>query len=59
MHESFERNDASKFTRSWFSWANSLFASLILQLAEEKPHLIFNKQQLLQQLQLVNASWAK
>ena len=41
IHESFNRNDASKFTRRWFSWANSLFGTLIITLARERPHLIF------------------
>jgi len=41
MHESFDKNDATKFTRPWFAWANSLFGELIIKLAEEKPHIIF------------------
>ncbi|KAK5083777.1 hypothetical protein LTR05_006282 [Lithohypha guttulata] len=28
-------------TRSWFAWANSVFAQCILWLAKEKPHLVF------------------
>jgi meiotically up-regulated gene 157 (Mug157) protein len=42
MHESFNKDDPSQFTRSWFAWANSLYGELILTLAREKPHLIFN-----------------
>jgi meiotically up-regulated gene 157 (Mug157) protein len=30
MHESFDPNDPSIFTRAWFAWANSLFAELII-----------------------------
>lgn len=41
MHESFNMNNASDFTRPWFSWANSLFGELLLTLARERPHLIF------------------
>jgi meiotically up-regulated gene 157 (Mug157) protein len=41
MHESFYKDDASKFTRPWFAWANSLFGELILVIADTRPHLIF------------------
>lgn len=30
MHESFDTNDSTQFTRPWFSWANSLFSELVL-----------------------------
>jgi len=40
MHESFNRNDATKFTRSWFAWANSLFGELIANLATTRPALL-------------------
>lgn len=40
MHEAFYKDDATKFTRKWFAWANTLFGEFILTLAEEKPHLL-------------------
>jgi meiotically up-regulated gene 157 (Mug157) protein len=40
MHESFHKDDASKFTRKWFAWANTLFGELIVKLYHEKPHLL-------------------
>jgi meiotically up-regulated gene 157 (Mug157) protein len=40
MHESFNSNDATKFTRSWFAWANSLFGELIAGVAESRPQLL-------------------
>lgn len=41
MHESFDANDPSSFTRAWFAWANALFGELILLLAQERPYLLF------------------
>ncbi len=40
MHETFHKDDASKFSRSWFAWANTLFGELILRLYHEKPKLL-------------------
>lgn len=30
MHESFHKDDPTKFTRSWFGWADSLFAEFVM-----------------------------
>jgi len=35
MHESFQKDDAGRFTRSWFAWANTLFGELIIQLVND------------------------
>ncbi len=40
MHESFDRNDAARFTRKWFAWANTLFGELILTVAARYPQLL-------------------
>ncbi len=32
MHEGFSCNNPEKYTRSWFAWANSLFALYLLEL---------------------------
>jgi meiotically up-regulated gene 157 (Mug157) protein len=40
MHEAFDQDDPSHFTRPWFAWANSLFGELILDLVARKPALL-------------------
>jgi hypothetical protein len=40
MHESFNKDDPTDFTRKWFAWANGLFGELLLQLVEQRPHLV-------------------
>lgn len=35
MHESFNKDDATKFTRAWFAWQNTLFGELILKLIKD------------------------
>ena len=37
MHESFSKDDAARFTRSWFAWANTLFGELILYVHAHHP----------------------
>lgn len=40
MHESFHAADATKFTRSWFAWVNTLFGELIMKTSQEYPQLL-------------------
>jgi meiotically up-regulated gene 157 (Mug157) protein len=40
MHESFHKDDPSKFTRKWFAWANTIFGELIMDLQHRKPALL-------------------
>jgi meiotically up-regulated gene 157 (Mug157) protein len=40
MHESFHKDDASKFTRSWFAWANTIFGEFLWKVYQEKPQLL-------------------
>ena len=40
MHESYFKNDAKRFTRAWFAWANTLFGELIVKLADKRPDLL-------------------
>jgi uncharacterized protein len=40
MHEAFHKNDARRFTRSWFAWANTLFGEFLWNVFINKPHLL-------------------
>jgi meiotically up-regulated gene 157 (Mug157) protein len=40
MHESFDKDDATKFSRPWFAWANTLFGEFLLKVNKEFPHLL-------------------
>lgn len=35
MHESFHRDDPTRYSRAWFSWADSMFCELALQTAAQ------------------------
>ena len=40
MHESFHKDDPTKFTRKWFAWANTLFGELIMKVYNERRGLL-------------------
>jgi len=40
MHESFNKDDATKFSRSWFAWANTLFGEMIIKIYDERKLLL-------------------
>lgn len=37
IHESFHKDDPTRFTRPWFAWANTLFGELIVRTAQRHP----------------------
>lgn len=43
MHESFNKNNASNFTRKWFAWANTLFGELVLHTSQKYPGILRSK----------------
>ncbi|THC99953.1 hypothetical protein EYZ11_000532 [Aspergillus tanneri] len=43
IHESVNVDNIKDYTRSWFAWANSVFAQTIFKIAAERPHLIFGE----------------
>lgn len=40
MHEGVWLDDAARFTRPWFAWANSLFGELVAKVAAERPGVL-------------------
>ena len=40
MHESFNKDNPEKYTRSWFAWANTIFGELILKIVNEYPSIL-------------------
>lgn len=43
IHESFHKDDASKYTRAWFAWQNTLFGELVVKLINDgKADLLNN-----------------
>jgi meiotically up-regulated gene 157 (Mug157) protein len=40
IHESFNQDDPSHFTRTWFAWANTLFGELVVHLSQTRPKLL-------------------
>jgi meiotically up-regulated gene 157 (Mug157) protein len=40
MHESVDPENPRLFTRAWFAWANSLFAEMVLDVADRFPRLL-------------------
>jgi uncharacterized protein len=43
MHESFHKDDATKFTRKWFAWANTLFGEMIVHTHSLFPAILKEK----------------
>lgn len=40
MHEAFDADDPSQYSRPWFAWANSLFGELMLQVVTHHPRAL-------------------
>jgi len=42
MHESFHKNDPTRYTRDWFAWQNTLFGELVIHLIDNGKLDILN-----------------
>jgi meiotically up-regulated gene 157 (Mug157) protein len=42
MHEAFHKDDAQKYSRKWFAWANTLFGEFLWKTYKEKPQLLIS-----------------
>ncbi len=40
IHESYFKDDAHRYTRAWFAWANTLFGEFIAKVAGTQPELL-------------------
>lgn len=40
MHESFNKDDPSNFTRKWFAWANTIFGEFLWETYQKNPALL-------------------
>ncbi len=40
MHEAFHKDDAKKFTRPWFAWANTIFGELVWKTYQQRRQLL-------------------
>lgn len=40
IHESYHKDDPTKYTRKWFAWANTLFGELVMKISQDHPQLL-------------------
>jgi uncharacterized protein len=40
IHESFHKDDPSKFTRKWFAWANTIFGEFVWKVYRQNRRLL-------------------
>ena len=40
MHEGIWLDDAARFSRAWFAWANTLFGEMVVKVAAERPGVL-------------------
>jgi hypothetical protein len=40
MHESFDADDPTNYTRAWFAWCNSIFGELVVRVAASHPEIL-------------------
>ena len=40
MHEAFNKDDPTKYSRRWFAWVNNLYGEMIIKVLRERPQVL-------------------
>ncbi len=40
LHEGFDKDDPTKYSRRWFAWVNNLYGEMIIKVLRERPQVL-------------------